>query len=188
MTETELLEKSKTDEMAVETLLNLYKPLVSKIARRFEFVGGELDDLVQEGMIGLYSAIKSFDNTKDASFKTFATLCITRKMQSAIRHQNTDKNKIFLDLFDIDAFEGFDIPSDKENPERTAISKENYDYINKEIDDRLSDFEKQILRLYLDGLSYDKIAEECKVSKKSVDNALSRLRSKLFYLLDDIKD
>ncbi|MBO7508614.1 MAG: sigma-70 family RNA polymerase sigma factor, partial [Clostridia bacterium] len=89
MTETELLEKSKTDEMAVETLLNLYKPLVSKIARRFEFVGGELDDLVQEGMIGLYSAIKSFDNTKDASFKTFATLCITRKMQSAIRHQNT---------------------------------------------------------------------------------------------------
>ena len=188
MTEMELLEKSKTDEKAVEDLLNLYKPLVSKIARRYSFVVGELDDLIQEGMIGLYQAIKGFDKNKDASFKTFANLCITRKLQSAIRKQNNNKNKVFLELFDIDAFENFDIASDKENPEKTAISRENFDYINQQINEKLSDYEKHILKLYLNGLSYDKIAFECNVSKKSVDNALSRLRSKLFYLLDDIKN
>ena len=188
MTELELLNVAKTDEKAVETLLNLYKPFVSKIARRYYFVGGDIDDLMQEGMIGLYSAIQTFDPSKDASFKTFASICITRKLQSVVRHANTNKNKVFLELFDMDAFESFDIATDRENPEKTAISKENYAYINQQIQNKLSNFEKKILKLYLEGLSYDQIAFECNVSKKSVDNALSRLRSKLFYLLDDIKN
>ena len=187
MNEEELLIKAKTDETAVEDLLVEYKPLVSKIARQYFLVGGEIDDLVQEGMIGLYKAIKTYDSTKDATFKTFANLCITRQMQSAVRKANAEKNKIFLELIETDAFENFDIASDVENPEKTAISKENYKHIKNEIHSRLSGFEKVVLKLYLEGLSYEQIAIKHNVSKKSVDNALSRIRSKLSYLLDDIK-
>lgn len=185
MNEIELLKKAKTDDTAVEELLKSYKPLVIKIARRYFLAGGELDDLIQEGMIGLYNAINGFNENKDASFKTFATLCITRRLQSAVRKENTQKNKMFLDLFDADAVANLNIPSDKENPEAKIISRENYKYINAQIQKLLSDFELEILKKYLIGMSYDNIAKECGVTKKSVDNALSRLRAKLSHLLDD---
>ena len=186
MEEIELLKIAKTDKSAVEELLKTYKPLVIKLSRRYFLAGGELDDLVQEGMIGLYNAINSFDEKKDASFKTFATLCITRRLQSAIRRENTQKNKVFLELFDTELMNSINIPSDRENPEARIISQENYEHINSEIEKLLSKFEYDILKKYLSGLSYDQIADESGVSKKSVDNALSRLRAKLSHLLDDI--
>src|SRR5574344_1293100 len=166
----ELLEKAKSDESAVEELLSLYKPLISTVARKYFLVGGEIDDLVQEGMIGLYKAIKNFDATREASFKTFATICINRQVQSLIRKSTNLKNKIFFEMLDTDASESIDIPSNSENPEQNIISQQKFQYIYDEINKKLSEFEVSILQLYLDGLSYDEIATKLKIDKKSVDN------------------
>ena len=183
--EVELIEKAKTDKNTVEILLNTYKPLVCKIARQYFLAGGEIDDLVQEGMIGLYGAINSYSADKNASFKTFATLCIKRKMQSAIKKANSKKNSLFGELFDDEMLDVVDITSEKENPEKNAISKEKYAYIINEVKTKLSELELVILKKYLDGLSYDDISKELNISKKSVDNALFRIRAKLLHLLDD---
>ena len=188
MEEKELLSKAKTDEKAVELLLEKYKPLVIKIARRYFLLCGDIDDLVQEGTIGLYKAIKSYDENSTASFMTFASVCIKRQLQSLIRKEHTQKNSMFLDLFDSDLLEHLDIPTNKENPESQAISHQNMVYINQQIKTLLSKFEYEILQKYLSGLSYTQIAEECNVPKKSVDNALNRLRNKLSHLLDDINN
>ena len=184
MEEKELLKLAKTDEASMEVLLTRYKPLVSKIARQYFAMGGEYDDLVQEGMIGLYKAIQSYDDSKEASFKTFASLCITRQMLSAIRKTKTIKGKMFAELID-DELITVDTVSDIENPEELAISKQKGEFINQEIQSNLSEFELKVLIKYCSGMSYDDIATECEVSKKSVDNALSRIRSKLLHLLDD---
>jgi len=186
MEEKELLKLAKTDEFAVEKLLTQYKPLVTKIARRYFLVSGDIDDLVQEGMIGLYKAINTFNDSKDASFKTFATLCITRQLQSLIRKENTQKNLMLWDLIDNEIFQNLDVASDIENPEALAISNQNMEYIDNQIKLLLSKFEIQILKKYLKGESYNQIALETKVSKKSVDNALARVRIKLSHLLNDI--
>lgn len=186
MEEKELLKLAKTNEMAVEELLKQYKPLVIKIARRYFLVSGDIDDLIQEGMIGLYKAIIAYDDNKDASFLTFATLCVTRQLQSLIRKENAQKNFAFWELFDNDLLENLDIPSNIENPEQRAISNQNLEYINSQIKLLLSNFELEVLQKYLKGYSYTQIANEAGVNKKSVDNALARLRSKLSHLLDDI--
>ena len=186
MEEKELLKSAKTNEEAVEKILTQYKPLVIKIARRYFLVCGDIDDLVQEGMIGLYKAIKSFDESKDASFKTFATICVTRQLQSLIRKEHSQKNLVFLDLFDSSILDNVDIATNRENPEQQIISSQNLEYIQSQIKELLSKFEYKILQKYLSGLSYTQIAEQEGISKKSVDNALSRLRGKLSHLLDDI--
>ncbi len=189
MNEIELLKSAQNNEHAVEELLTKYKPLVLKIARRYFLVGGDIDDLVQEGTIGLYKAIMAYNEEKEASFLTFATLCIKRQLQSLIRKENTQKNSVFLDLFDGEEMEKLmNIPTNKENPEQVAISNQNMQYIQQEIKSQLSEFEYQVLKKYLNGMSYEKIAEESNTNKKSIDNALSRLRSKLSHLLDDIKN
>lgn len=185
MEENELLRLAKVDEASMEVLLSSYKPLVSKIARQYFAMGGEYDDLVQEGMIGLYKAIKSYDESKDASFKTFATLCITRQMLSAIRKTKTIKGKMFAELLDDELISTLDTISDSENPEELAISKQKGEFINREIQNNLSEFELKVLIKYCSGMSYDDIAKECDTNRKSIDNALSRIRSKLMHLLDD---
>lgn len=176
---------SKNDEQSVENLLNEYKPLVSKIARQYFLMGGEIDDLIQEGMIGLYKAINSFDKTKNATFKTFATLCVKRQIQTAVKKSLSLKNSLFHELFDDSILDIIDTPSAKENPEEKAISKEKYEFIKTEINQRLSGFEKDVLKKYLSGMSYENIAKSLSVTRKSVDNALSRIRIKLSPLLDD---
>lgn len=173
------------NEENIENLLVKYKPLVIKIARQYFLMGGDIDDLVQEGMIGLFKAIKSFDEQKNASFKTFATLCIKRQIQTAVKKSNALKNNVFNDLFDDKILEMIDQPSTKENPEEQAISKQKYQYINNEIKFKLSEFEKHVLREYLSGKSYEDISKMLNVTKKSIDNALSRIRSKLLHLLND---
>lgn len=183
--EIELLKSAKDNEETVEMILQAYKPLVSKIARQYFLMGGEMDDLIQEGMIGLYKAINSYDKEKNASFKTFATLCIKRKIQTAVKQSLTLKNSLYRDLFDDSILDIIDTPSAKENPEEKAISKEKYEYIGLEIEKRLSQFEKDVLKKYLSGMTYDDIASALEVTRKSVDNALSRIRAKLSPLLDD---
>ena len=186
MNDKELLEKAKTDKVAVEELLKKYKNIVLKIARHYFIVGGDIDDLMQEGMIGLYQAINTYDESKEASFKTFAMLCIKRRILTAIKKANAKKNQIFLYLVDNDSLVFFDKPSNRENPEINYISKENFDYINEAIHKKLSKLEQKVLKLYLAGESYIEIAQKLKIEKKSVDNALARIRHKLSCILDDI--
>lgn len=185
MEELELLEKSKNDNFAIEELLSLYKPLVSKIARQYFLIGGDIDDLMQEGMIGLYKAINSYDLTKQASFKTFANLCITRQIQSAIKKANANKNKVFLELVDFYNDEHLYLATNKENPELNYISKQNYNALQDYISKTLSSLEKTVLNYYLAGANYQLIADKLEINKKSVDNALNRIRTKLTSYLDD---
>lgn len=184
------MEKNTKDNFLVkqnvEKLLTECKPLVSSISRRYFLIGGEIDDLVQEGMIGLYKAIESFDPNKEATFKTFATLCINRQIQTAIRKATSEKNQVFLELFD-DTTNIYDEPSNKENPETNVISAEKMKYINSEIKSKLSKMEIVVLQEYLKGLCYDEIAKKLNIQKKSVDNALNRIRKKLAHLLDDTR-
>lgn len=170
----------------IDEVLEQYKPLVISIARRYFLAGGEIEDLIQEGMIGLYKAVQNYDEKSDASFSTFANLCITRKILSAIKHANNNNNKILNEL----AISGDDgencmnlIVSLEQNPEDKFISNQNMKYINRQIDTNLSLFEKQVLNNYIEGLKYDQIADKLGVSRKQVDNTLVKIRKKLEFLL-----
>ena len=189
MTKSKDTKQTKTTKevvnLPVEEILRLYKPLVCKIARGYFLEGGEIDDLVQEGMIGLYKATKSFDKTKDASFKTFATLCITRQIQSAVRSANSKKNTFFLQLLDDSQPKLYDKPTNKENPESKIIAEQSYQQMQTDIQNLLSKKEYTILKVFLQGYSYEQIANLLGTTKKSVDNALARVRSKLSHLLSD---
>ena len=101
MSEVEMIEKAKTDVDAMEKLLLQYKPLVNSIARKYFLLNGDMDDLVQEGMIGLYKAISTYSADKNASFKTFASICITRKIQTKIKKENTAKNRAFMQVLEL---------------------------------------------------------------------------------------
>lgn len=171
--------------MSAEEMMTAYKPLVCKIARRYYLEGGELDDLIQEGMIGLYKAIKNFDSGKDASFKTFATLCIKRQIQTAVRSANSQKNSAFLQALDDNDKMLGDIPSNRENPEQKIIAEQSYIQTQQSIQTALSKKEYTILNVFLQGYSYEQIAGFLNISKKSVDNALVRIRAKLSHLLSD---
>lgn len=171
----------------VEEVMAEYKPLVAKIAHKYFLYGGEIDDLMQEGMIGLYKAIIGYDDKKQASFKTFANLCITRQIQSAIRTANSKKNVMFLDILD-NSDKNFDVASNKENPEKNLIENQNYELILNEINKNLSNKELQILNEYLEGYSYEQIAKKLNLERKSVDNALVRIRAKLLKYLKEIND
>ncbi len=172
--------------LTTEEIIKKFKPMVVSIARRYFLAGAEMEDLIQEGMIGLYKAIQSYKPNSDASFSTFANLCITRQIQSAIKQANNNKNKVLNEL----TFSGEDgiermnlVVSLEPNPEDEFISTQNMKYINKQIDSNLSQFEKQVLNNYIEGLKYDQIAEKLNVSRKMVDNTLVKVRKKLGFLL-----
>jgi len=179
MNEQEIIEKAKTDELILDNLLTTYKPLVISIARKYYLIGGELDDLVQEGMIGLYRAVLTYTANKQTMFKTFATLCVTRQIQSAVKKANREKNKPFLDLYSNNS-EIFEmILSSDPNPEDLAVQKESAKEITKLINLKLSKLERQILKEYFNGKSYQEIAIKLNINKKSVDNGLNRIIKKL---------
>lgn len=188
-TDEELIEKIKNGNENAETeLFDRYKDLVVKIARGYFLVGGDLEDLIQEGMIGLYKAIKNFSSKKDASFKTFAVICIKHQIQNAIRLANTNKNKPLstavsfqtfnsstnetLDLLPVELV--FDI-----TPAEKAIDKENFENVKLLIKSTLSAQEMKVLRLYLQGFSYREISKNLSLTQKAIDNILTRIKSKL---------
>ena len=176
--------EARTDSNALDSLLTEYKPFVCSIARRYFLMGAELDDLIQEGMIGLYKAIQSYSQEKNASFKTFANLCINSQIKSAIRSAGRNKNKMLNEVMLEDNEDLMYLVISKEpNPEDRMISKENFATMKNEINSKLSLLEKQILKQYLLGKSYDEIAKTLCLDKKSVDNGLNRIRKKLIHLL-----
>ena len=172
----ELIEKAQNgDENAIEKLLSSYKPLVNKIARSYFLTGGDIEDLVQEGMIGLYKAIKTFKKGKTASFMTYAGTCIKNQIQSAVRVASSEKNMVLSTALPIERNDSFDdeeeeieivLPSPLPKPDEKIENKENFENITKQIVKSLSQLELKILISYLKGYNYSEIAQQNNISKK----------------------
>ena len=183
----------KGDENSVNILLKKYKSLVNQIARSYFLTGGDIEDIVQEGMIGLYKAIMHFKEGKTASFKTFASTCIKHQVQSAVRVASSEKNKILSSALPIiDRLNSEDedekeiiLPSELPSPDVCLIEKERLGDIIEKIKQTLSSMELKVLTLYLKGYSYNEISTIGNISKKSIDNALTRIKNKLSFLKND---
>ena len=175
-------------------LLEKYRNLVSMKANKFFLIGAETDDMLQEGMIGLFKAIQSFDLEKNNSFKTFANLCIERQLITAIKTSNRQKHIPLNSSFSLNktAFEEDDDTSlievlDSkfiEDPLDTITKKEYFESIENKIDENLSVFEKKVLERYVQGESYIDIATGLNSPVKSVDNAIQRIRKKAIKCLE----
>lgn len=188
MTDEDLIEVIKSgDKNALEYLITKYKELVNMKVGKYFIIGAEKEDIIQEGMIGLYKAIKGFNKEKQNSFKTFANLCIERQLITAIKTSNRQKHmplNSYLSLNTsayeeddttlIDIFDSHSI----EDPLDTITKKEYYKMVEDTIDKSLSDFEKQVLVRYVQGESYVDIAARLDSPVKSIDNAIQRIRKK----------
>ncbi len=189
MTDEQLALSAQTDENALEFLIEKYKNFVLSKSRPYFLIGADKDDLIQEGMIGLYKAIKDYDEEKNASFKTFANLCITRQIITAVKASTRQKHiplnsYLSLDkpLFDeeTDVTVGESMISELyTEPEEQIIHSEDIRNIKHAIDTVLTDMEKKALKLYLEGRSYKEISDILNKSPKSIDNALQRVKKKL---------
>ena len=188
------------DQPAIDYLLEKYKYLVRNKAKALYLIGGDKDDLIQEGMIGLYKAVRDYQLGKDNSFFNFADLCISRQIYSAIKASNRKKNiplNTYISL-DTPAYGESSEAEEKEtlvdiihqkyvsNPEELVIDKENTSMIEYELVRRLSDLEKRVLSLYMQDLKYVQIAEVLGKEPKTVDNALTRIKTKLNQVLKEI--
>lgn len=187
---------------AMDYLLEKYKYLVRNKAKALFLIGGDRDDLIQEGMIGLYKAIRDYQEDRQSPFFGFADLCISRQIYTAIKASNRKKNiplNTYVSIYtplsggNGDSYEKetlIDIIYKKDglNPEELVIDKENTSMIEYELVRRLSNLEKQVLSLYMQDLKYVQIAEYLGTEPKTVDNALTRIKTKLNQVLKDIEN
>lgn len=178
----------KGNEQALDFLIHRYQELVHMKVGKYFIVGAEKEDIMQEGMIGLFKAIKSFDPEKQNSFKTFANLCIERQLITAIKTSNRQKHIPLNSYLSLNAT-AYDDNDDSvvldtfnanimEDPLDMITKKEYYNSVENAIDKALSNFEKQVLQKYMQGDSYVKIAEDLDAPVKSIDNAIQRIRKK----------
>ena len=179
------------DQEAMEFLLDKYKEMVLRKARSMYILGGDSDDLIQEGMLGLFKAVRDYDCGRDASFRTFAQLCVTRQLYTAVtastrkkhlplntaislsrplRENGGDEEEEFMDCLEADA---------SSNPEEYIIGQEEMERLEEKIEKELSPLEKQVLELHLTGMGYVEIAHVLNREEKSTDNALQRRRTKI---------
>lgn len=191
MTDEQLALKAQSgDESSVNELLTKYKPLVSKLSRSYFLTDGDSEDILQEGMIGLYKAIRHYDKNKNASFKTFASTCIKHQLQSAIKIASAEKHKVLSTALSINDPSQDDedgeleiyIPSPLPSPDDKLLERERMSEIKQKIKEVLSSLELEVLSLYLKGYNYNEISSISKLSKKSIDNALTRIKNKLSFL------
>ena len=189
----QIIEQIKNNDTdALEFIINKYKDLVNSKVNKYFIIGAEKDDIVQEGLIGLYKAIKNYKFDKKNSFKSFANLCIERQLITAIKSSNRQKHiplNSYLSL-NLSAYnnseenngnsEIIDILDNNviEDPLDTITKKEYFTDVENVINDSLSSYEKQVLARYIQGDSYVKIAEKLDSPVKSVDNAIQRIRKK----------
>jgi len=164
------------DDAAFDTILTRYKPLVKTKAKDYFLLGGDLEDLIQEGMIGLYKAVRDYSNSREkkASFATFASLCVVRQIQTAIKAANRQKHMALNSSVELDR----DL-TNKTSPETLVLGQEAYRDISDFIQEKLSSLENSVLMLHMDGKSHLQIAEELGKSLKAVDNAIQRIRRKV---------
>lgn len=185
LTDEELIAQARTGQKgAEEELAQRYIRLVRICSRPFFLSGGDSEDLIQEGMLGLLSAIREFDPQKGASFKTYAEICIRNRIQSAIRSASRKKHAplndgVSLDEVLSDETQSLGTQYFQRSPEEQVLARETENEFITAYSQRLSRFESQILSLYLEGLSYQEMAAITKRDVKAVDNAVQRIRKKL---------
>lgn len=180
------------EEYITDYIMNKYKNLVRSKAQTMYLLGADSEDLIQEGMIGLFKAIRDYDCGRDASFYTFADLCISRQMYKAVQAAGRQKHLplntyiSFKPMGDGEEEEALDYISSKTelNPEELFIDKESLEDLEKKIEKELSNFEKQVLDLYMVGMSYVQIAKILGKDEKSTDNALQRTKGKIKKLVN----
>ena len=165
-------------------LMEKYKDFVRKTARAMFLIGGETDDLIQEGMIGLFKAIQNYQPDREASFQTFAGLCIDRQLYSAVQNSNRQKHlplNTYISLSNEEESEHLEGSWDSrtEDPESIVIDQESTRNLEQEISKVLSPMENKVLDYYMKGYGYVKIAEIMGKTPKSIDNALQRIRGKI---------
>lgn len=200
MTDENLLKEAVNNQnnIALDCLIGRYKDVVSMKAGKFFMVGSEREDILQEGYIGLYKAVKSFDAEKQNSFKTFAGLCIERQLITAVKNSNRQKHiplnsslslnaAAYDEDEDTSVMEVLDTNKGAEDPLDIITKKEYFDLVEKAIDESLSKFERQVLQLYKNGESYAKIAEKLNSKVKSVDTAIQRIRKKALKIKEKIE-
>ncbi|MEA0555730.1 RNA polymerase sporulation sigma factor SigH [Lysinibacillus irui] len=183
----EMVHQGNTD--ALDFLITKYRLLVRAKARSYFLIGADKEDIVQEGMIGLYKAIRDFKGDKLASFRAFAELCITRQIITAIKTATRQKHIPLNSYISLDK-PIFDEESDRtlmdvltgaimDDPEELMIHREEFGYLEEKMSEILSELELQVLALYLDGQSYHEISAKLNRHVKSIDNALQRVKRKL---------
>ena len=189
MTDEKLIENVKQeDQTALNCLIERYNDLVTMKANKFFMVGAEKEDMIQEGMIGLYKAIKSFDTEKQNSFKTFANMCVERQLITAVKNSNRQKHiplnssvslnsAAYEDNEDMDKMDVLDIKM-MNDPSDIIADREYFENMESKIKENLSSFELQVLKEYEKGKSYAAIAEKLNAKVKSVDTAIQRIRKK----------
>ena len=181
------------DTLAQDFFIGKYKNLVRMKAKEYFIVGADKEDIIQEGMIGLYKAIREFDENKEVHFYSFAGICISRQIMTAIKTATRQKHKALNSYvpLDIEIYSSNkSMPSEgfKERvltPEEYLINKESKDYIEENILQSLSRFEWRVLSLYLDGRSYMEMADIIDKNEKSIDNAIQRIRKKVEKIVVD---
>ncbi|MDL0419609.1 RNA polymerase sporulation sigma factor SigH [Caldibacillus thermoamylovorans] len=179
----------KGDSEALDFLIHKYRQFVRAKARSYFLIGADREDIVQEGMIGLFKAIRDYKDDKSSSFKAFAELCITRQIITAIKTATRQKHIPLNSYVSLDK-PVYDEESDRTlmdmltetkslDPEELIINQEEFDHIEIKMAELLSDLEREVLALYLDGQSYQEISGELNRHVKSIDNALQRVKRKL---------
>jgi len=176
-----LVQKGETT--AEDELISRYKNLVRNRARKYFLAGGETEDLIQEGMIGLYKAIRDYDETKNAAFFSFAYNCITKKIMTAIKKASRLKHMPLNVAVNLSTF-GIKDENEKQafvsdlSPEDIVIEKEDIEELQEWLNKILSKFECIVLNMYIEGLSYSEMSDKLKKSVKAIDNSLSRAKKK----------
>lgn len=181
------------DGSVMDYLMEKYKDLVRRKARSMYLPGADQEDLIQEGMIGLFKAVRDYDCGRDASFYTFADLCISRQMYTAVQASQRLKHTPLNTYVSLDSHGRMEEDRDPEtqtlaelltdktgrNPEELFLDKERVAYLEKRIATELSELERQVLDLYITGMSYTQIAKVLRRSEKATENALTRAKQKI---------
>lgn len=197
-TDDELIDRLRRGEEAImDYICDKYKNLVRSKAKSMFILGADSDDLIQEGMIGLFKAVRDYDLGRDASFYTFAELCINRQVYTAVQASKRQKHLPLNTYVSLDSDNSAGEGDEKESrklgelladraelsPEELFLDKERVAYLEKAIEEELSDFERQVLDLYMTGMSYTQIARVLGRDEKATDNALQRLKAKIRKML-----
>ena len=185
-----VLRASEGDKIALEYIITKYRNFVKAKAKSYFLIGADKEDIIQEGMIGLYKAVRDFDGSKTNSFKCFAEICITRQIITAIKTATRQKH------IPLNSYVSLNKPIYDEESDRTLldiiatsiVSKEELKNIESKMNELLSDLELEVLELYLNGKSYQFIADKLKRDVKSIDNALQRVKRKLEKHLENRND
>lgn len=187
LTDEELIQMLRDGDAEIaDYIMEKYKPLVRKKTNAMYLIGGETEDLIQEGMIGLFKAVRDFNPEKEVSFFAFAEICITRQLYSALEASNRKKHiplNTYISFSNQDEADSVNIEqmvTDQTiSPEQILIERERKQEFFNNLEEKLSPLERKVLYLYLEGSSYTQIAESLGKAPKSIDNTLQRIRGKI---------